>query len=87
MKIKPYKYAHFEIPIYRIPVLAFFILFIPVWILGGMSLLLFFTKPVLIDRIGSISTLMLTYVAFMPTIRSALPPTPKVTFIEILIYL
>ena len=38
------------------------------------------------DRIISIASLMIAYVAFIPTIRNEIPPGPKIVFIEGLIY-
>ena len=39
------------------------------------------------DRIAAIATLVLAFAALIPTIRSQIPPNPRITLIEILVYL
>lgn len=39
------------------------------------------------DRVGSISGIMIAFVALIPTIRENIPPSPRIVFIEILVYL
>lgn len=38
-------------------------------------------EPNLADRIADIATLMLAFVAFIPTIHVQIPPSPTITFI------
>ena len=85
-KVSPFRYAHFEIPLYRIPVVSLLTICLPIWILGWVSLAVFFQDWGLADRIASIATLMVAYTAFMGVIRQELPPSSSITFIEILVY-
>ena len=62
-------------------------IFLPLWLLGLISLGIFFQERTLADRIASIATVMIAHVAFMPVIRGQLPPSPKLTFTEILVYM
>lgn len=39
------------------------------------------------NRVGSISAIMIAFVALIPTIRENIPPNPRIVFIEILVYL
>ena len=62
-------------------------IFLPLWLLGIMNLGIFFQDNGFADRLATIATVMLAYMAFMPVVRSQLPPNPSITFIEILIYI
>ena len=62
-------------------------IFIPLWLLGVLTLGIFFQEPDLGARIASLATIMMAYVAFLPSIRAELPPSPNVTFVDIMIYL
>lgn len=86
-KIKPYNNSHFQIPLYRIPIVSLLTIFFPIWLLGVASLVIFFQDFALADRVASIATILLAFIAFMPVIREQIPPNPKLTFIEILLYL
>ena len=50
-----------------------------------MSLAIFFQDFGLADRIASIATVMVAYTQFLTIVRAELPPTPKITFIELLV--
>lgn len=86
-KVHSFKYAHFEIPLYRRPIISLLTIFLPLWLLGLISLGIFFQSNELADRIASIATVMIAHIAFMPVIRGQLPPSPRIAFIEILVYL
>jgi hypothetical protein len=57
------------------------------WILGFITLCVFFQSADIGSRIGTIATLTLAYIAFLPTINSTIPATPYVKAVEILVYL
>ncbi len=38
------------------------------------------------DRVGSISGIMIAFVALIPVIRKNIPPSSKIVFIEVLVY-
>lgn len=48
---------------------------------------MFFQDDNLADRIASIASLALAFIAFIPTIREQIPPSPSIVFVEILVYL
>lgn len=52
-----------------------------------MNLGIYFQNPELDERIGSLASLMIAFIALNETIRSQIPPHPKVVFVEILVYL
>jgi len=54
---------------YRFPFNSLINLFVPLWILGFINLLVFFQDEDLGARVGSIATLMLAYIAFLPQIN------------------
>ena len=80
-KIKPFRHAHFIIPMYRMPLVSLATIFIPMWLVGWIGLAVFFQSNELADRLATIATVMLTYLAFMPVVRGELPPKPTITFI------
>ena len=61
---------------------AYFKLIIPGWLLGIISLVIFFQsagQDGLGGRVGGIATIMLAYIAFTPVLRGELPPSPQIT--------
>lgn len=58
-----------------------FMIFFPLWLLGMINLSIFFSEPGLGDRIGSLASLLLAYVALIPIIRNLLPPNPNITLV------
>ena len=86
-KIKHYQYVHFRAPVYKHPGVNLMEIFIPLWILGFINLIVFFQDNYLVDKMFTISTLALAYIAFIPTINEAVPNTPEIKLIDIMIYL
>ena len=84
-KLTPFRYAHFEIPLYRLPVVSVLTISLPIWVLGWVSLEIFLQDFGLADRIAPIATVMVAYTQFLTIVRDELPPTPKITFMEVLI--
>ena len=62
-------------------------IFLPLWLLAVLNLGVFFQDDNLADRIASIASLALAFIAFIPTIREQIPPSPSIVFVEILVYL
>ena len=56
-------------------------IFIPLWLLSVINLGIFFQDNALADRIASIASLMIAFVALIPTIREQIPPNPKIIYI------
>ena len=86
-KVKYSQYTHFVIPLYKYPGNALATIFIPVFLLSLLSLAIFFQQNDLSNRIGSIATMVLGYIALIPSIKEQLPPSSRITVIEIVIYI
>jgi len=75
------------IPLYRYPLDSLATIFLPLWLLAVINLAIFFQDTSMGNRVGSISAIMIAFVALIPTIRENIPPNPRIVFIEILVYL
>ena len=86
---------HVGIPLYKYVVIDIISLFVPYIILSAISMLFFTQEKSLNEdgvtslgkRIASGAGILLAYIAFLPTIRQRLPPTPSITFLELGVYL
>lgn len=87
VKAKYFQYTHFIIPLYKYPGNSLATIFIPMFLLALLSLAIFFQSNELSDRIGSIATMILGYIALIPSIKEQLPPSSKITVLEIVIYI
>ncbi len=54
--------------------------------MGIINLGIYFQNGSLGDRIGSIIALMLAFIAYIPTIEEAIPPSSNIVFMEGLVY-
>jgi len=61
-------------------------IFLPLWLLAIINLGIFFQDNNLADRVASIASLMIAFVALIPTIRAQIPPNPNIVFVEYLVY-
>lgn len=86
-KPKYSQYTHFVIPLYKYPGNSLMTIFIPLFLLSLLSLAIFFQPNDLSDRLGSIATMVLGYIALIPSIKEQLPPSSRITVIEIVIYI
>ena len=86
VSVKYFQYTHFIIPLYKYPGNALATIFIPIFLLSLLSLAIFFQSNHLSERIGSIATMILGYIALIPSIKEQLPPSSKITVLEIVIY-
>ena len=66
---------------YRLPLVSLLTIFLPLWFLGVISLGIYFQDNTLAERVASIATVMIAYVALLPVVRGQLPPHPRVTFV------
>ena len=66
---KSFHYALYRISQYRYPTVAIISLFVPLWLFAFANLTVFFQTPELHDRISSIATLTIAYIAFIPFLR------------------
>jgi hypothetical protein len=81
LKIKHFQYVHFRIPMYMYPGANLVSIMLPLWILSFINLLIFFSSNDLGSRISSVATLILAFIAFIPTINSQIPDTPNIKLI------
>lgn len=61
--------------------------FLPLWLLGVINMAIFLEDNGLGDRIANLSALLIAFVALIPVIREQIPPSPKITLVEWLVYL
>jgi len=55
--------------------------------LALLSISIFMHVGTLSDKIGSIATFVLGFIALIPSIKDELPPSQQITFSEIVIYI
>lgn len=80
-KVKYFQYTHLIIPLYKYPGNSLITIFLPTLLLALLSLAIFFQEPELSGRIGAIATMILGYIALIPSIKEQLPPSSKLTII------
>jgi hypothetical protein len=62
--------------VFRRPLVPFFNIFFPIMILGFINLAIFFQDNLNSGKkIMNIGALMISYIAFLPTIRAKIPPS------------
>jgi len=59
---------------------------VPIVFLSFINLAIFFQEQSLANRISSIVMLLLAYTTFLPIVRNRIPPSPKITLIQLLLY-
>lgn len=79
VKAKYFQYSHFVIPLYKYPGNSLATIFIPLFLLALLSLAIFFQPNELSNRISSIATMVLGYIALIPSIKEQLPPSSRIT--------
>lgn len=62
-------------------------IFLPLFLLAVLNLGIFYQDNDLHKRIVSIGAILVSFVAFIPVIREQIPPTPKITAVELLVLL
>jgi hypothetical protein len=75
------------IPVYKFPGNAWATIFIPVIMLAILSTSLFFYKSSPSEKIGTIATIVLGFIALIPSIKDQLPPSQRITLSEIIVYI
>ena len=85
-KLANFQYGNFVVPLYKYPVVEFLTVFIPMWLFAVITLGVFFQDSGLGDRLATIATLLIAYVALIPVIRQQVPPSPRITLTEFLVY-
>lgn len=87
LSFKPFKYAIFKIPLYRFPVVDIMTIFIPIWLLGFISVYVFYQTTEIMNRIINVAALMIAYAAVQPIVRENLPDAISITLVDLLIYM
>lgn len=72
---------------YKDPFSAVFSIILPLILLAIINLFIFFQSNDLGSRIASIATLLVAFMAFLPTVRELIPPTPTVIGLDIILLL
>ena len=85
-KIKPFQYAHFRIPLYKHPGVGLFQIFGPLWFLAFVNIIIFFQGNNLGGKMAAIATIVVAFIAFVPSVNAAIPRTPYIKLIDILVY-
>lgn len=86
LSFKPFKYAVFNIPLFRYPVVDMMTIFIPLWLLSFVSVYIYFQSTEIMNRIVNVAALMIAYAAIQPIVRENLPQATTITLVDILIY-
>jgi hypothetical protein len=87
IKIKNFQYIHFRIPLYKYPLSSLISLCVPMWVLAFINLSIYYaTCNVVADKIATIATVTLAFVAFLPTVNEKIPQTSVIKLIEVIIY-
>lgn len=76
----------FEFKLFRHPLTTVIEILIPAVFLALINLAIYFQEVALSNRIASIATLLVAYTTFLPTVRQRIPPSPRLTLIEMLLY-
>lgn len=83
---RSFKVITFTIPFYKYPIMDALTIFIPLVLITILTLFTFVQGPDMNDKINNLATLMIVYVGLMPVINDSLPPTTKITLIDIVLY-
>ena len=86
LPFKPFKYAVFEIPLFRHPIVDMMTIFIPLWLLSFISLYVYFQPAEIMGRILNVAALMIAYAAITPIVRDNLPEASSITLVDLLLY-
>lgn len=76
-----FQYGYFQVGVYKHPTVTIATIFLPLWILAIINLGIFFQANELSQRIASIASIMVAFIALIPTIRSQIPNYPTIVFI------
>ena len=86
-KLAYFEYAHFVIPVYKMPGNAWSTIFIPVFMLAVLSIALYFPNSSLETEVGAVATMVLAFIALIPSIKAQLPQTQKMSVTEWIVYI
>lgn len=75
----------YEIPVYKKPGVFVLTIYFPQFVLAWLALAIYYQTYSVDSRLANIAVLLLAYIAFIPSIRSQMPPVPYITFNDSLI--
>ena len=85
-KFKEANLIKFECMFYRLPSVAISTIFIPLWVMGFITIGIFFMSSNVDARLTFAATVYVSFAAYFQVIRGALPKSPTITLMEILVY-
>ncbi|CDW83184.1 UNKNOWN [Stylonychia lemnae] len=74
-----YPAVRYEIAFYQQPGVSIISAYLPVFVLSFVGLAMFDSPVDLASRISNVAVLLLAYIAFIPSLRSLMPPVPYIT--------
>lgn len=80
-----YPSVRFRIALYKDPLNIIVNAYFPMVVLALLTLSIFASEVDFNSRIANIAVVLLAYIAFIPTVRSILPPVPYLTLSDVLI--
>lgn len=76
----------YQLALYKNPLNMTINAYFPMFILALLGLMIFMQENDVADRIANISVILLAYIAFIPTVRSIIPPVAYFTLADALIF-
>ena len=74
--VKNYQFAHFRVPLYKYPFASMMETCLLLWMLALINIAIYFISFTALEaRVGSVATVSLSIIAFMPTINAKIPQT------------
>lgn len=82
-----WRFVKFTFQMYRYPTNTLVIIFVPMVILSFINLMIFWGSVTDVSsKLQTVAGLMIAYAALLPTIRDKIPPSPRITLMEYLVY-
>ena len=72
--------------LYRLPSVAITTIFIPLWVMGFITICIYTMSPDIDARLTFAATIYVSFAAYFQVIRSALPKSPHISMMEIIVY-
>lgn len=72
--------------LYRHPGVSIITIFVPMWILGLITLMIFFMSESFDNRIINTATVYISFATYFQVIRSVLPKSSHISLMEIFVY-
>ena len=86
VKFKEANLINFECVLYRLPSVAITTIFIPLWVMGFITICIFTMSSSVDARLTFAATIYVSFAAYFQVIRSALPKSPQLSMMEVIVY-